>query len=101
MTILNSVPQVRALYSPDMTCCDSFCSLDLKKSLIGKIFYGVETSEYNATEQLLVILETDFQKSFQQWQECYKCVCGGQRLGGVSFLNLDFGFGHTHHSTFC
>jgi hypothetical protein len=65
-------------YSLDLSLCDFWLFLRCKRNDERKWFYMIENIISNMTHCLQVISKEDFQKCFQQWQECWnkcKCVC--------------------------
>jgi hypothetical protein len=65
----NSVAQVIAPSSPDMAPSDIFLVSKLEETFKGKGFYDVDTTEYNAMEQLLAIPVIEIEQCFHHWGE--------------------------------
>jgi len=63
-------------YSPDLAPCDFFLfPQHLKKTIKGRRFDDTEEVQTKVTRQMRAITESDFQRCFRQWQECWnKCI---------------------------
>ena len=59
-------------FSPDLSPCDFFLFLQLKKAMKGRRFADIKEVKANATRQMRVITKSDFQRCFRQWQERWK-----------------------------
>jgi hypothetical protein len=62
-------------YSPDLAQCDFLLFPQLKKTMKGRQFNYVEEIQANTTRKLKAITKTNYQRSIDQWQECWKkCI---------------------------
>jgi hypothetical protein len=60
-----------SLYSPDMAPCDLLLFSYMKMLLKGNKLHNMEEITWNAMKQLLAIPESQFQKCFGQWKDCW------------------------------
>ena len=62
-------------YFPGLALCDSFLFPQLKKTMKGHQFDYIEEIQANTMRRLRVIMKSDYQRCFRQWQECWnKCL---------------------------
>jgi len=62
-------------YSPDLAPADFFLFPKLKTTLKGRSFQTIEEIQENALRELRAIIESAFQKAFQQWKKRWeRCI---------------------------
>ena len=59
-------------YSLDLSPCDFFLFPKLKFYLKGRHFGTVENTEKAVTDQLKAILVSDFQRCYEEWEQCLR-----------------------------
>jgi len=70
------VPQ--PIYSPDLSPCDFFLFPKLKFHLKERHFGTVENIEKAVTDQLKAIPVRDFQRSYEEWEQCLRRCLASQ-----------------------
>ena len=73
------------LYSPDLALADFLFFPKLKTLMKGNHFAMIEEIKEKSTQELLAILESSFQKCFENWKKrWHKCIISeGDTLKGT------------------